>query len=136
MHHGFTLYVLLTATAAFFLDELTATAKRVWANLLLRNGGLMFFIAFFSFPYQAYIKEGLLIFLEACADAIAWLMPMIPLFTNKRLIAAGLLLVFLSLISSLLLWCFYYIAKRKSYSYTPIVMWIAWLAIASMFLSL
>ena len=57
MHHGFTLYVLLTATAAFFLDELTATAKRVWANLLLRNGGLMFFIAFLVFPIKPILKK-------------------------------------------------------------------------------
>ncbi len=132
MNHGFTFFVLLSAAIVFFIEELTEYSKKLWSNLLFRNSRLMFFIAFFSFAYQYYVKLLFVYTLGLIKNGAKVLLPFMP-FQEYASHIALIITVLLGSILATALWVgFYFIAKRKRYPHISYFMGIFWLLLISM----
>lgn len=134
MSHSFTLFIVLTAVIGFFIDEISSQVKKSWDSLLIRHVGLMIFIGFFGFTYQDSLKNGLECLLAYCKLIAFFIVPYIPFFQSKILIAFALLHFLLSLVTVVGFCLLYYFLMRRNYLSSINMLWALWFIIGSLFL--
>lgn len=131
---GFSFFVISVAILVLFLDEITSSSKKLWQNQLLRNGGLMFLIAFFAFAYRVHVKA---LFLHLHANSIEvakGFMPYIFYFQNQALVAFGFTYILLTISVVAVFSCLHFIFYRKWSPHLASMLWGSWIFIGAVYL--